>query len=516
MEKETEFRRIASLASRENLPLALILIGSFLLRAYRMGEAFGGFHGFNEAFYTLYAQKYLARPIYALLTEATDFNNPPLFSYLLFLSFKLFGVSEASARLVPIVFAVLATYFTYLVAVKLYGRRVGLLSAMLVAFNPAFVIVGRNVQIDIVFVCFILIALYYYLKSKEAADLKNKCLAGLFLGLGILAKQPAILLLGIIVLWEISRDWNFTWFKKSFLCFALIPFLLPLSWFIYHLIANPKRLITEQTIRAGSIRPPNLLFFQKYFIGESFWMFSPLVFVLVVLGIGLLLYRRNHSDKLILLTLAVYTSFYFFFHQHTYYLLPIVPFACIAGATLIDSMKSRLIFVFVLSIPLITSVFYSVLLLAGHKYGYNHFKNLAMVVEKEAGTKSAAILITDTFDAEYGPLVEYYLPWAKVTTKEDVVFGKGKKVYFLAPWWVLNLDPSSLGVQNISRTMYLPTAFGYVFYQAPSSDHYFAQGKLKVVKVGAFTDFGFTRVKVPFLTLVDLDKYKRSIEASNR
>lgn len=508
-------KTITSLMTRENLFLALILIGSFLLRAYRMGEAFGGFHGFNEAFYAIYAQKYLSRPITDLLVGAQDFNNPPLFTLLVYLSFKFFGVSEFSARLVPVLFGVLSVFFTYRVGSLLYNERIGLISALVMAFNPAYIIVGRNVQIDAVFVCFILIAAYYYLKSTGASDVRNKCLAGLFLGLGAYAKQPALLFLGVIVLWEIGKNWDFSWLKWSFAYLIIIPFLVSLPWFVYHSIINPEVVTGVQSARIASLRFPNLAFLRLYFLNEVVWMFSPVVFVIVIAGIVFLFWERSDEDKLILWSLGVYTLFYFFFHQHSYYLLPIVPFACMAGAKFIYSMKSELVFVFILSAILATSIFYSVLLLAGHEYGYHEFKDLGEIIEREAGTQDVVIQVTETLSGSYGPLVEYYVPEAKVTVV-DTPKKESQKTYFLDFWWFLNVDSKKGGVYATYRTIYFPTAFGYVFYQTPPSNHFFTQGKIKTLRVSSVTDFGFTRLEVPSLLLIDLDEYKGDIEVTSR
>jgi 4-amino-4-deoxy-L-arabinose transferase-like glycosyltransferase len=127
--------------------LAAILVISIAIRAYRIGEAFGGFHGFNEAFYALNAQGHMNR-VLTLFTSPSDFNNPPLFTFLTIISFKLFGVSEILARIVPILSAILAIIYTYRQGVVLYDQKVSVAAAALLGVNPAHVLLGRNVQVD--------------------------------------------------------------------------------------------------------------------------------------------------------------------------------------------------------------------------------------------------------------------------------------------------------------------------------------------------------------------------------
>ena len=55
---------------------------------------------------------------------------PPLFDVLEFISFETLGVSLFAARLVPILFSVLALWLVYELANSMYGGKVGLLSAV--------------------------------------------------------------------------------------------------------------------------------------------------------------------------------------------------------------------------------------------------------------------------------------------------------------------------------------------------------------------------------------------------
>jgi 4-amino-4-deoxy-L-arabinose transferase-like glycosyltransferase len=131
--------------------LALILAASLTLAAIHVGDAFGGFHGAtNEAFYAelgrSVAKDPLKYPSYA--GGKTDYNIPPLTAYLLGASFMAFGESEASARLVPIIFSLASITLTYMIGRRIYDERTGLAAAAILAFTPMNVIVGRNVQTD--------------------------------------------------------------------------------------------------------------------------------------------------------------------------------------------------------------------------------------------------------------------------------------------------------------------------------------------------------------------------------
>ena len=73
------------------------------LRFYRIGEPIGGYHAFNEGFYTRLAALDSQRGLFAWVTNPLDFNNPPLFTAIVSLAFRLFTPTIAVARGVSVV-----------------------------------------------------------------------------------------------------------------------------------------------------------------------------------------------------------------------------------------------------------------------------------------------------------------------------------------------------------------------------------------------------------------------------
>ncbi|MDO8886472.1 glycosyltransferase family 39 protein, partial [Candidatus Oleimmundimicrobium sp.] len=261
--------------------LALIMTASVLFQLYRVGGAFGGFHGCNEAYYASYAKSFLDQPIINILKKSTDFNNPPLFTVFLYISYKLFGVSEVSSRIVPIFFSAVSVYFTYKIGRLLYNKKVALLGAAFLAFCPAFILVGRNVQIESTFIAFTLAALYFYIKSGKENEWKNRIIAGVLLGFGLFSKLPSILIIGAIVIWEIIRNKDFKWIKPSFISFAVLPFIVPLPWILYHIVFSPSSLTGSQTgIFEKVFEIPNVYVIYNIVLKEIFYAISPLLFLL--------------------------------------------------------------------------------------------------------------------------------------------------------------------------------------------------------------------------------------------
>lgn len=162
-------------------------------------------------------------------------EKPPLTVWLAALSFRLFGVSAASARLVPLFGAVLTLAFTVLLARRLGGSRCAFLAGSILATSPLFAAMARILSPDMPFAAALSGGLWALLHLRE------RCSAGASIGLGVAAAAafltkglagPVLLGAGALCLAWMDRSW------KSFARFlqpaALGAFLvLGLPWFLW-------------------------------------------------------------------------------------------------------------------------------------------------------------------------------------------------------------------------------------------------------------------------------------------
>jgi len=480
--------------------LALIIVTSVLFQLYRIGDAFGGFHGFNESFYASYAKSFLNKPVINLLKSSTDFNNPPLFSFFLYLSYRLFGVSEISSRIVPITFSAISIFFTYKIALILYDKKTALLGAAFWAFCPVFIIVGRNVQTESTFIAFMLASLYFYIKSGKKDEWENRIMAGVLLGLGLFAKLPSILIIGPIVLWEFIKEKNLKWIKPSFISFVVLPFAIFLPWITYHLIFNPTLIAGQQMERWGSFRVPNTFFLYHGLLTELFYALSPLIFLIFCCGLMVFILRRGESDYLLLLLIGVYFLFYLFFHQHSYYFLPALPFASIVAANYISLIKKQSVFVSVVVFSIVTTLFASLLLMASCKYGFDGLKNIANFINNSESSEKIVVGTSEVLSGSYGPILTYYSPKIELKTVKDEVAAKknGAKYFVDLGGGAGRQHKDETIVFNESR--YLLVFFNRTIYFDPISIHCFGQGQY-VVERTTVSGFGLKEIKVPNLIL---------------
>ncbi|MDW7727851.1 MAG: glycosyltransferase family 39 protein [Candidatus Methanoperedens sp.] len=91
---------------------------------------------------------------------------------LIALSFKIFGVSEFSARIISVVFGTLTIPLVYLLGVKVANRRVGLLAALLIAFSAWEILWSRQARMYAQFQFFYLLTAYLFYVGLNKKDIR--------------------------------------------------------------------------------------------------------------------------------------------------------------------------------------------------------------------------------------------------------------------------------------------------------------------------------------------------------
>lgn len=114
------------------------------------------------------------------------------------------GEELALAARIPVVFVMmLLVVGVYLFARDLYGVRAGLLAATLAAFSPNLLAHGRLATTDLGLACFVLLAVHGYHRFTRKPTPGRLAAAGVLLGLALLTKFSAVLLLPLLGLWAV-------------------------------------------------------------------------------------------------------------------------------------------------------------------------------------------------------------------------------------------------------------------------------------------------------------------------
>ena len=169
-------------------PLAILLLAAFL-RLHRLASVPFGWHP-DEATKALLARDVLAGKYFPAFFSAFT-GREALFVYLEALLFALMGEGVFIGRLLSAFVGILTVALTYTTGRELFGRRVGLLTAVFLAVSLWHLIASRNgyraviqplIQLPVIFLLF-----YGLRRTTKSANLWPNVwpflLAGLFLGL---------------------------------------------------------------------------------------------------------------------------------------------------------------------------------------------------------------------------------------------------------------------------------------------------------------------------------------------
>src|ERR1043165_9207236 len=156
------------------------------------------------------------------------FRKPPLVNWLVALSFKVFGVrNEWTARL-PSALAVLAVAIAFVtVARASLGAKGSLIAALIWLTNIGIIEKGRLIEIEGLYVSLCGLAIIFWLTfwSQKKSAWLVWIPASIFLGLGMLAKGPTLLLffyaIVIAVLWQ-NNNWRLLFHRAHFIALVIM------------------------------------------------------------------------------------------------------------------------------------------------------------------------------------------------------------------------------------------------------------------------------------------------------
>jgi len=276
------------------------------------------------------------------LNEVPRLTKPPLYFWCVAMLCAIFNnsqVNELIARIPSAVCAVLTLIFTYLIFVRVYNERAGLISSFVLAANILFFWYARQAAIDMMMVMFSTASVLFFLNGASSSG-KSKtryylCMHVCF-GLGMLTKGPVAVLLpllGIItyLLWsnKVKELKDLCWFRG-----AAIFMIILLPWVIMVVKRCPGALsifYNETFNRYTDAFDHNRPFFYYFATFLPYMLPWALALPFMVWRIVKLKYRELSLYKF---PVSFFVPGFIFLSlsgsKRSYYLLPLFPFA--AGA----------------------------------------------------------------------------------------------------------------------------------------------------------------------------------------
>ena len=315
--------------ARQSLSLALVLIIAALCRIPGL-VADVRFHP-DEALYATFAREILQTNDFLLIGRALD--KPPLHFFAVAGTFAAIGQSEFTARLPACFASLISIAALYAIGQRLYGVRIGLLVALLLAGSPVDRAFAASAFTDPLLTMFILLALLASVRGRwSAAGLL--CAAAFATKPSALGWLPLVLLVGwtaqgsargtgrglvaaavglaLLIAWSIARDTH------------------PDFWALNGMNNTPDRLI-----RSDEVIPR-----AAYWLGIV-WAACPLAIAAWVVP---LLRPLRTLDRIIAGYAVAVIGVYWLVAFNTYdrYLLPLVPLLLLMSARLVVALYDYL------------------------------------------------------------------------------------------------------------------------------------------------------------------------------
>lgn len=162
-------------------------------------------------------------------------DKPPLFYWLVACSYRLFGIHQAAARLVPALAVHGCVLLAYFFGRRWLGGPAAFRGALFLALAPGLVTMGRMLLLDSLLTFWTTLALFAAFEARRGAGLHRGwwLVAAAACGLAILAKGPVALLLVLPPLWlyRILSGRSCPVSLGGWLAFALLVAGIALPWY---------------------------------------------------------------------------------------------------------------------------------------------------------------------------------------------------------------------------------------------------------------------------------------------
>jgi len=254
-------------SGRPSIPLALPGVASLalLLRLPNLTESLW----FDE----LWATRVMLGELPTLWTTILLDTHPPVYSGLMFLWITLFGDSELSIRLPPLIFGVGSVALTYLVGPRYVSRTATVLACLLLALSPVHIWYSQEARPYSAAVCLVLLAVFAYHKLEESP--RSALWSTVYFGSMWSAVLTHLYVTAYLAL--ISAICLRSGRVRSRVLSMNVVIALSLASFLFvkhHVYGSPP--ITELS-HLRPFTPPELwmLFFNWFSFGNAIWSLSP-------------------------------------------------------------------------------------------------------------------------------------------------------------------------------------------------------------------------------------------------
>lgn len=356
------------------------------------------------------------------------FEKPPLYFWFSALSFKLFGVSEFSARFPSVAAALGIALVVYFLAKEIFNQKIGIVSLFILFSSIEFLYRSRTGNLDTLLTFFMTFSLFSFFKAKNG-NKKWFLLMGVSVGLGFLTKGfVGLYPLVVVMLFLLFRDERKILKEKYFLASIVVAFLLAGGWFLLSFFINGKPFINQFLLANTEKFGFGFNIFHNFSFAYVGHLKSGLKiwFPFLIISFAFLLFQIKEKKTIILLSYPLIFLFIMSFsnNKSNWFILPLYPIFSLMIACVFYQIGKKFWF-FIFIIFLATALF--------QNYIYKESYIAADIAGDEARAALAAKKLTKDTESIY--LTNYYYP--------TIVYYSQRKVYALyseqeknTSWWI--------------------------------------------------------------------------------
>ncbi|WP_042663816.1 glycosyltransferase family 39 protein [Haloferax sp. ATB1] len=228
---------ISRLKTKPRLVLVAVVVSFVFLRTILATQsAYNFHHGWNEGHYALIARGFLSHPVVPRYGESYIYNVPPLYPYLISVFFLVVRESALVARFTSILAAAGTVVATYFLGIEVFRRKLLALGGALgLTLLPFFQLYAGRAQTDMTMLLLFTLSITSIVRGYERNLNRWLVVGGTTFAAAFAAKQPAILIPPILLLWALVRGDSHRRIVTNGAIVATVAIiaLLPLAWWFW-------------------------------------------------------------------------------------------------------------------------------------------------------------------------------------------------------------------------------------------------------------------------------------------
>lgn len=226
----------------QNSPLLFLFTLAISVRIYHINSPIIGIHSWRQSDTAAIARNFYENG-FNFFYPQIDWggNSPgycetefPIYSFIVALIYKLFGIHEFWGRFVSVICFLVALYFLYQLIIKYYNSQIAFWSCLFFAILPLNIYYSRTFQPESMLLMCSVIGVYYFTNWLESEKYPDLILSGSFVALACLIKVLPVIYLGIPLFYLAWNKFGIRLFTKLSLWVYSIFILGSVFLWYYH------------------------------------------------------------------------------------------------------------------------------------------------------------------------------------------------------------------------------------------------------------------------------------------